>query len=210
MKDYQNDYPDFRASPHHEHGDERPSNTSANPTFYDVIETRVARRGFLMGGMAAIATGIFGSSLTGRAALAQTASPSGLLGFTPVPVSLEDKVIVPAGYKVQVLAPWGTPVTGDMPAYVPGGATGAAQGAQVGSHHDGMSFFAIEGSNDDGLLVFNHEYVEPRYMHAVKWAGQALDGETVVYTAEGKRDDDEVLAEIEAFLKSHPAAMPAG
>ncbi len=198
MKDYQNDYPDFRASPHHEHGDERPSNTSANPTFYDVIETRVARRGFLMGGMAAIATGIFGSSLTGRAALAQTASPSGLLGFTPVPVSLEDKVIVPAGYKVQVLAPWGTPVTGDMPAYVPGGATGAAQGAQVGSHHDGMSFFAIEGSNDDGLLVFNHEYVEPRYMHAVKWAGQALDGETVVYTADGKRDDDEVLAEINA------------
>ncbi len=92
MKDYENDYPDFRASPHHEHGDERPSNASANPTFYDVIETRLARRGFLMGGMAAIATGVFGSGLTGRAALAQTASPSGLLGFTPVPVSLEDKV----------------------------------------------------------------------------------------------------------------------
>ena len=33
-------------------------------------------------------------------------------------------------------------------------------------HHDGMHFFPIDGSSDDGLLVVNHEYIEPRFLHA--------------------------------------------
>jgi hypothetical protein len=198
MSNYERDFPDYRSTPFYEHGDEVPSNRSANPTMYDVIDARTSRRGFLVGGLTAIATGLFGAGLSSRAALAQTASASSLLGFKPVPVSKEDTVVVPEGYKVQVLAPWGTPVTGDMPAYVPGGATGAAQGMQVGSHHDGMHFFPIDGSSTDGLLVMNHEYIEPRFLHAVKWAGQAIDGDTVVFDATGKRDDDEVLAEVNA------------
>ena len=196
MKDLEKDYPDFKSTPFYEHGDEVPSNTSANPTMYDITMARASRRGFLIGGLATIATGLFGASLTSRAALAQTTATSGLLGFTAIPVSFEDKVLVPAGYKVQVLAPWGTPLLGDMPAYNPGANSGAEQGMQVGSHHDGMHFFGIDGSSTDGLLVVNHEYVEPRFMHAVAWAGQALDGDTVVFNADGKRDDDQVLKEI--------------
>ncbi len=195
MKDFEQDYPDFRAAPHHEHGDEVPSNRSANPTMYDVIEARTSRRGFLVGGLAAIATGVFGNGLTARAALAST---TGLLGFAPVPLSKDDTVVVPAGYKVQVLVPWGTPITGDMPAFVPGGNNGAEQAMQVGMHHDGMHFFPMDGSSTDGLLVFNHEYIEPRMLHAAKWAGQALDGETVVFGADGSRDADEVLKEMNA------------
>jgi hypothetical protein len=61
-----------------------------------------------------------------------------------------------------------------------------------------MHYFPIDGSSTDGLLVVNHEYIEPRLIHAAKWAGQAIDGDTVVLTADGKRDDDEVLAEIAA------------
>ncbi|MGL4236256.1 PhoX family protein [Tabrizicola sp.] len=198
MKDYEHDYPDFRKTPFHEHGDEVPSNRSKNPTMYDVIEARASRRGFLVGGLAAIATGLFGAGLSSRAALAQTAATSGLLGFTPVPLSKEDTVVVPEGYKVQILAPWGTPLTGDMPAFVPGGNTGAEQGMQVGSHHDGMHYYGIDGSSTDGLLVFNHEYIEPRLLHAVKWAGQALDGDMVVFAADGSRDADEVLKEMNA------------
>ena len=196
MKDLEKDYPDFKSTPFYEHGDEVPSNTSANPTMYDITMARASHRGFLIGGLATIATGLFGASLTSRAALAQTTATSGLLGFTAIPVSFEDKVLVPAGYKVQVLAPWGTPLLGDMPAYNPGANSGAEQGMQVGSHHDGMHFFGIDGSSTDGLLVVNHEYVEPRFMHAVAWAGQALDGDTVVFNADGKRDDDQVLKEI--------------
>ncbi|MCU0802410.1 MAG: PhoX family phosphatase [Rhodobacteraceae bacterium] len=198
MKDYESDYPDFRQTPFYEHGDEVPSNRSANPTMYDVVAARTSRRGFLVGGLAGIATGLFGGGLTPRAALAQSAAPSGLLGFAAVPLSKDDTVVVPAGYTVQVLAPWGTPLLADAPAYAPGVSTGAGQALQVGSHHDGMHFFAIDGSSTDGLLVMNHEYIEPRFMHAVKWAGQALDGDTVVFDANGKRDDDEVLAELNA------------
>lgn len=198
MSKYERDYSDFRTTPFHEHGDEVPSNRSANPTMYDVIDARTSRRGFLVGGLTALATGLFGAGLSPRAALAQTTAASGLLGFKPVPVSKEDKVVVPEGYKVQVLAPWGTPLTGEMPAYVPGGNSGAEQGMQVGSHHDGMHYFPIDGSSTDGLLVMNHEYIEPRFLHAAQWAGQTLDGETVVYAADGTRDADEVLKEMNA------------
>ncbi len=196
MKDLEKDYPDFKSTPYYEHGDEVPSNTSANPTMYEISLARPSRRGFLFGGLATIATGLFGASLTPRAALAQTTATSGLLGFTAIPVSFDDTVMVPAGYKVQVLAPWGTPILGDMPAYTAGANTGAEQGMQVGSHHDGMHFFGIDGSSTDGLLVFNHEYVEPRFMHAAAWAGQPLDGDMVVFDANGKRDDDQVLKEV--------------
>jgi uncharacterized protein len=51
-----------------------------------------------------------------------------------------------------------------MPAYSPDN-TGEEQGMQVGQHHDGMHFFPIDGSSTDGLLVMNHEYIEPRYLH---------------------------------------------
>ena len=104
MKDLEQDYPDFKSTPFYEHGDEVPSNTSGNPTMYEISLARPSRRGFLFGGLATIATGLFGASLSPRAALAQTTATSGLLGFTAIPVSFDDKVLVPAGYKVQVLA----------------------------------------------------------------------------------------------------------
>jgi uncharacterized protein len=198
MMDFERDFPDYRQTPFYEHGDEVPSNRSKNPTMYDVIEARTSRRGFMVGGLATIATGLFGAGLTTRGALAQTASASTLLGFAPVPLSKEDTVVVPAGYKVQVFAPWGTPLTADAPAYAPGAMTGAAQAVQVGSHHDGMHYFPIDGSSTDGLLVMNHEYIEPRFMHAEKWKGQTLDNEMVVLDANGIRDDDEVMAELNA------------
>jgi secreted PhoX family phosphatase len=199
MKDFERDYLENpQETPGFEHGDEIPSNFSANPTFYDIIEAaRADRRSFVFGGLAAmLGSGIVTVGLGPQAARAE--SHGGLLGFAPVPVSKDDTVVVPAGYKVQVLVPWGTPIMDGAPDWTSGTTPGAAQGMQVGQHHDGMHFFPIDGSSTDGLLVFNHEYTEPRFMHAAKWAGQALENEDVVLTAEGKRDDDEVLAEINA------------
>ncbi len=31
----------------------------------------------------------------------------------------------------------------------------------------------------------NHEYIEPRFLHAASGSGQALDGEMVVFDADG-------------------------
>lgn len=186
--------PDFTRQPGYEPGDEAPSNESANRTFQDVVRARMGRRGFLTGGLAAATAGLYGAALlrAGPAAAAQGGT-SGLLGFAPVAVSVADTVTVPAGYRVSVLAPWGAPITGDMPAFSPAN-TGAEQAQQTGSHHDGLHFFPIDGSSSDGLLVRNHEYVEPRFLHGA-YAGLELDVDAVVFH-DGARLDDEVLKEM--------------
>jgi len=184
---------DYTQLPGHEHGDEVPSNESANPTFYDVVDARVSRRGFMAGGLAAAVTGLFGASLlqTSRA----HATASALLGFEPVSTGTADAVTVPAGYRVQVITPLGTPITGSMPAFSHSN-TGAEQAEQIGSHHDGLHYFPIDGSSTDGLLVMNHEYVEPRFLHAA-YAGQALNSDAVILDGEN-RIADEVLKELNA------------
>jgi len=198
MKDFEKDYPDHTEAMGYEHGDEPQCNTSDNRNFYEVMEARVARRGFMMGGLATIATGMFGASLSGKAALAQTTS--GLIGFKPVPVSFDDTVVVPEGYSVQVLGATGEPISGDMPAYRPGANTGAEQEHQIGQHHDGIHYFPIDGSSEDGLIVENHEYIEPRFLHAEKpgYKGVAMSKSAVVYDGDDMRDDDEVRMEIAA------------
>src|SRR5690606_20240917 len=45
--------------------------------------------------------------------------------------------------------------------------------------------------------VTNHEYVEPRYLHGA-YAGRELDANEVLYSDDGRRDDDEVLKEMNA------------
>ncbi|MDO8900578.1 MAG: PhoX family phosphatase [Phenylobacterium sp.] len=162
------------------------------------MEARVARRGVLMGGLAALVTGLVGAPITARAASTQTRT--GLLGFKPVPVSYQDKVVVPEGYSFHLLGETGTPISGDMPAARPGANTGAEQEHQIGQHHDGMHFFPIGGSSSDGFIVVNHEYAEPRFLHAEKpnYKGQPFHTYRVAYDADGKRDDDEVRMEIAA------------
>jgi uncharacterized protein len=200
MKDYERDYPDYTATPGYEHGDEPPCNTSNNPTFYEVMDGRVKRRSFLIGGLATISTGLFGASLASKAALAQSTSKGALLGFNAVPISYDDTVVVPEGYSFQILGAVGEPIMGDMPAYRPGANTGAEQGMQIGQHHDGIHYFPIDGSSEDGIICVNHEYIEPRFLHAEKpgYKGQPIGDSDVVYDADGKRDDDEVLMEINA------------
>ena len=194
MTDYERDYLDPTESPDVEPGDEVPSNASANPTFHEIVEARASRRGFLLGGLAAAVTGAFGAGLSGRAALAQG---SALLGFKPVPTGTADAVVVPEGYRVEVLIPHGAPLDGsaDRPDAILT-ASGAEQARLVASHHDGMHFFPIDGSSEDGLLVLNHEYVDPRFMHA-SYAGRPF-GSDDARVENDRRNADEVLKEIHA------------
>lgn len=174
-------------------GDEPEAKGASGPLFRDVIEARWRRRDLLAGGLATALGALFGLEIPSPAA-AQT-KPAGKLGFTPVPVGEADTIVVPPGYRTQVLLPWGTPTLGSKPAFAVSN-SGADQALQIGSHHDGMHYFAIDGSSEDGLLVINHEYIEPRLMHASA-AGQklTLSGYTLV---DGKRAADEVLKEINA------------
>jgi secreted PhoX family phosphatase len=68
---------------------------------------------------------------------------------------------------VQVIAAWGEPVgvSGDNPAFTfDASNTAAQQEAQMGMHHDGIHYFAQNGSTQ-GLLVMNHEYADDGLLH---------------------------------------------
>src|SRR5690606_9270805 len=145
-----------------------PTNLSDNEHFHSIVERVISRRGFLKLGAGASAAAFLGGMLSacgGSSSGSNPASASSLLGFKPVEKYTGDQVVVPEGYSVSVLAPWGTPLFGSTAAYRDDGSNSAAdQAEQVGDNHDGMHYFPINGS-EEGLLVINHEYHE-RTMYA--------------------------------------------
>ncbi|MFO8045679.1 MAG: PhoX family phosphatase [Halomonas sp.] len=179
-------------------GDEPASNPSGNAWFGDILQARVSRRAMLRGSLAAAIAGAMVTQLPFGSAFAASGNraPAPSLGFKAVPISALDSVVVPEGYRVHAMLPMGTPIGGAMPAWSLN-ASGEDQAHQVGSHHDGMHFFPLEGSSRDGLLVMNHEYVEPRFLHAAA-AGLTLDRSGFPQHADGSRDDDQVLKELNA------------
>ena len=138
------------------------SNTSANPNIHQVSDP--SRRLWVQGGLAALATGVFGPMLPGCAAL----SGSGpLLGFKAIPPTHGDTLVVPEGYVATAFAQWGEPVgvPGNSPAWRADGSNSAAdQAVQMGMHHDGIEFFPLDGSRR-GLLAMNHEYTDDGLLH---------------------------------------------
>jgi secreted PhoX family phosphatase len=151
--------------------DERPegSNPTNNPRLEDIIEARLSRRSMLAGtlGVAAaqfFAVASFVKPARGASSGASAMANSPLLGFTEVPVSDQDTVVVPPGYTAQVLIPWGTPLFGNTPAFLEDASNSAAdQEQQVGFNHDGLHYFPLfngpKGSRR-GLLALNHEYTD--------------------------------------------------
>jgi len=158
------------------------TNFSANPEFADILAANIKRRNFLKGSIGTAVATMFGGSLVGcdgtstpapvtlPAAVLPPPAPT-LLAFNSIATNRLDSITVPEGYTARAFLPMGTPLTGSYPAYREGGTnTGAEMEQQVGAHHDGMHFFAMDSRtegkiNNEGLLVFNHEYVEPATLH---------------------------------------------
>ncbi|MES2581628.1 MAG: PhoX family phosphatase [Pseudomonadota bacterium] len=142
------------------------SNRSSNPSIHDISQP--SRRTVLRGSLGALAGNFFAplGAVAGAAALTACATSSetqtSLLGFKSVGISTADVVLVPEGYSVQVIAPWGDPVglSGEDHAFKADASnTAAQQETQFGMHHDGMHYFAQDGSRN-GLLAINHEYTD--------------------------------------------------
>jgi uncharacterized protein len=96
------------------------------------------------------------------------AQSSRMMGFTGVPVSDKDALIVPPEYEAQVLFRWGDPIgsTEGAPAFKPDASnTAQEQALQAGMHHDGMEFFALDKKPRHGLLAVNHEYSDDGLLH---------------------------------------------
>jgi len=92
---------------------------------------------------------------------------TGLLGFKGIPPSRADAVVVPEGYVAEPIALWGEPVGLElgMPAFREDASNSAQEQAlQLGMHHDGLHYFALDGSRH-GLLAINHEYTDDGLLH---------------------------------------------
>ncbi len=171
--------------------DDDSTNPAANDHLNAVIARAVAaqpsRRRMLMGGFG-IATVPFlagmsgcggGSDAVASPAVAPlppvvTPTPERMLGFKGVSTSMTDKIVVPEGYTAQALLPWGDPINATGPAFkINATNTAVEQEQQIGDNHDGMSFFGFNAAgnglgdrSDEGLLVMNHEYINPEYFYA--------------------------------------------
>ncbi len=152
-----------------------PTNLSDNEHFQRIADRAVNRRGFLFkSGVGAAAVAFLSTGLTACGGsddpAPQPVAPAPavpLLGFTAIAAYAEDGVSVAPGYSARVLAPWGSPLfsTGAGSTWAGDGSEdAAAQARQMGDNHDGIHFFAIDGKNDEGLLVMNHEYTNLQYL----------------------------------------------
>ena len=134
-------------------------NPSGNRPLAELINP--ARRNVLKGGLTLAALGFFAGGLSA----CRNASASPLLNFTGVPVQVDpgfDRVLVAEGYSAVPFFSWGDPVEAGAPAWNPDASDDwQAQLKQAGDNHDGMEFFAFPGERNRGLLVMNHEYVNP-------------------------------------------------
>ena len=85
-------------------------------------------------------------------------------GFTSVPISKADTVVVPPEYTYQVVNAWGDPIMPGAPEFKQDASqTSAEQAMQAGMHHDGMEFFPLpkgSQSSEHGLLAINFEYTD--------------------------------------------------
>lgn len=157
---------------------ERVDDTPDNPRADDSLDQVIgrSRRHFLQGSLGAAVGAFFLGGLPAPAARAtdvQTLFPgvhNGTIGFKPLPPMLNlefDGIQVPEGYQATPFFSWGDPVVKGAPEWKPDASDDRqAQSLQAGQNHDGMAFYPFpDAPNDHGLLVMNHEYVNPT-LHA--------------------------------------------
>jgi hypothetical protein len=152
-------------------------NPSANETFQQVVHNALSRRALLGLGAAgavavAVGTGRGGTPVSSAAASggAGAGAAFGRLGtaglafgpIAPVPASV-DQFTVPDGYTWEPIIRWGDPIFADAPLFDIANQTPAAQALQFGYNSDYLDILA-DPSGKTGVLVNNHEYVNPGIM----------------------------------------------
>ena len=181
------------------------STPHSSPDLDALIAERLSRRQFLAGSVAAAATGFIGGGMMvsgdANAAVLACPAPASInfqLGFSEVLPSTLDEIVVPPGYIAETLAPWGTPLLRNAPAFQEDASnTAADQARQVGFNHDGMHFFPNPRfPNTRGLLVINHEYTDATQIYT------AAQGPTIT-------PDDAGGEMVEKALNAHGVSVIA-
>ncbi len=147
-----------------EAADAEPRNTSANPTMGELISARFSRRGFLKGSLAVSAIAATVSPLALLTAGDAKAAGASAFSFTEVEAGVDETHHVAEGYDADILLRWGDGLFPDAPEFDPENQTAAAQARQFGYNNDYVGYIPLDGSDEHGLLVVNHEYTNPHLM----------------------------------------------
>lgn len=142
-------------------------NPTNNRTMGEIIAARFSRRGFLRGSMAATAISATVSPMALLAAddaHAQGAVEGSAFNFPEVKAGVDADHHVAEGYDADVLLRWGDKVFADAPDFDPANQSEAAQERQFGYNNDFVGFIPLDGADDHGLLVVNHEYTNEHLM----------------------------------------------
>lgn len=161
-------------SPHYEPDWEIRSGGGKGDSFYDVVDTRLNRRDLMKAGFAgllgtAAARFGFGGQILPESVSAEAVAAAGAstLTFDPIANSTLDKIIVPDDYRAEVVVSWGDPIKPGVPKHKDGEISEKNQVDQYGYNVDFLGYLPLPfGSKNSkrGLLVSNHEYVNPELM----------------------------------------------
>ncbi len=158
-------------TPHYEPDWEVRSDEGKGESFYEVVDSRLNRRDLLKAGFAGlVSTSLFGGAgkaLAVGVVPAATMGRQSSLAFEPISSSVEDRVIVPPGYRAEKVIAWGDSMKPSVPAHKDGDLSAKNQSEQFGYNNDFLGYhplpFGSKNSNH-GLLSANHEYVNPELM----------------------------------------------
>ena len=142
-------------------------NPTRNATMGEIIAARFSRRGFLRGSMAVAAISATVSPialLSATEAQAQGRVEGSVFDFSELTAGVDADHHVAQGYDADVLMRWGDKVFADAPDFDPQNQSEAAQERQFGYNNDFVGFIPLDGADDRGLLVVNHEYTNDHLM----------------------------------------------
>lgn len=199
--------------------------------WHSLVESRISRRSLLGGAAAVGAAALVPLQLRTERAAAATgkhASP-----FAPVRPSSADKLLLPRGFRADLIAPWEADIGGGLTAGYNHDWVGyypidlLSKGFDVSAPHRG--FVSKRASSRDGILVINHEYVNSLFVGGYAGSGpktaaqiaaeQAAVGISVLRVTRGKggwavdADDDTYARRIDAttpIVLTGPAAAIDG
>ena len=137
-----------------------PRVSDSQNVFDEILERRLSRRSMLKGSFGLAAMSLFG----GCQSLLDAQDTGPRLGFTSIPPSKADAVVVAPEYEWHVVNAWGDPIMPGAPDFKPDASQSAAEQAmQAGMFHDGMHYFPLpkgSGSSVHGLIAINFEYTD--------------------------------------------------
>lgn len=145
---------------------------SEKSLWHQLLETRISRRSAIKGGLAAAGASVLPMSLqvaeaapTDAPATGRSSATSSQLrpSFTPIGPTTADDLVLPAGYRYNVVRVYGDMIGPNMP---------------FGYNADYIGYYPMDGleggqSSTDGILTVNHEYTNPLLQYGYPGNGAA-------------------------------------